>query len=214
MVSTSSSSGSTPRTKKRTPNWCKPCGSVTVAECSASSWCEMISGWPSAGSCRSWKFDSWKAQNSAAGRSLRPRPCQEGVGGIWAGLWQTSRKSDDCQQGPERIFSNKACRGLAQEGKVISVRLALFAEMMKGKAVDACHLEGSRRHGGRRRHLSGGDVQRHHRPSGTPLSSESGQGSAESVAAESGTDIKGHMRPMPNCWKRQATEAVPKNLMT
>ena len=31
-------------------------------------------------------------------------------------------------------FLNQAVSGLAQEGKVICVRLALFAEMMKGKA--------------------------------------------------------------------------------
>ena len=37
----------------------------------------------------------------------------------------------------QQEFSNMPCQGLAQEGKVISVRLALFAEMMKGKAMDA-----------------------------------------------------------------------------
>src|SRR6202162_4836259 len=34
----------------------------------------------------------------------------------------------------QKEFLNQAVQGLAQEGKVISVRLALFAEMMKGKA--------------------------------------------------------------------------------
>ncbi len=53
----------------------------------------------------------------------------------------------------------------------------------EGQAVDACHAEGSGRHRGRRRHLPGRDVQRGHRPAGTPLPPESGQGGAESPAA-------------------------------
>ena len=36
----------------------------------------------------------------------------------------------------QKSFVTQSVAGLAEEGKVISVRLALFAEMMKGKAVD------------------------------------------------------------------------------
>src|SRR5262249_41276993 len=41
--------------------------------------------------------------------------------------------STDAGKG-QKQFLEQAVSGLAQEGKVISVRLALFAEMMKGKA--------------------------------------------------------------------------------
>ena len=41
----------------------------------------------------------------------------------------------------QKEFLKQAVSGLAQEGKVICVRLALFAEMMKGKAVDSCTLK-------------------------------------------------------------------------
>ncbi len=34
----------------------------------------------------------------------------------------------------KRTFSNSPSDGLAEEGKVVCVRLALFAEMMKGKS--------------------------------------------------------------------------------
>ena len=74
----------------------------------------------------------------------------------------------------QKEFLKQAVSGLAQEGKVISVRLALFAEMMKGKPWTPASLEGRGRHGGRRRHVPGGDVQCGHRPARTPLPPESG----------------------------------------
>src|SRR6202046_4430446 len=41
----------------------------------------------------------------------------------------------------QKEFLNQAVSGLAQEGKVICVRLALFAEMMKGKAWTPASLK-------------------------------------------------------------------------
>ena len=43
--STSSSNGCTPSRTSRTRSWCRPCGSATASESSASSWCGTISGW-------------------------------------------------------------------------------------------------------------------------------------------------------------------------
>ena len=61
----------------------------------------------------------------------------------------------------QRAFLEQAVAGLAQDGKVISVRLALFAEMVKGKPWTPATLEGGRRHAGRGRDVSRRDLQCH-----------------------------------------------------
>ena len=53
----------------------------------------------------------------------------------------------------QKHFLERAVAGLAQEGKVISVRLALFAEMMKGKAWTPASLKAVGGNRGRRRHV-------------------------------------------------------------
>ena len=122
----------TPRRKKRTRNWCKPCGSATAGGCSASSWCGMISGWRSTGFMRELEVRLLEGQNSASVDLFDHGSCQQGAGGFWPGFRQTSRKGRRNEQGAKGVLE-QAVSGLAQEGKVISVRLALFAEMMKGK---------------------------------------------------------------------------------
>ena len=59
----------------------------------------------------------------------------------------------------QHAFLDQAITDLAQDGKVISVRLALFAEMVKGKPWTPATLRGGRRHRGRGRHIPGRDVQ-------------------------------------------------------
>ena len=54
----------------------------------------------------------------------------------------------------QKDFLKQSVAALAEEGKVICVRLALFAEMMKGQAVDASYAKGSRRRQRRGRHVS------------------------------------------------------------
>ena len=91
-------------------------------------------------------------------------------------------------------FLNQAVSGLAQEGKVISVRLALFAEMMKGKAwtpttlkevggtegVGVTFLEET---------FSAVTAPPEHR-----LHQKAARAVLKALLPESGTDIKGHMR--------------------
>ena len=76
--STNLSSGSTRRRKKPTPNWCKPCGTVTASTCSASSWCgdDFLAG------CNRESFlgaelevDLSPGKEHSTGRSVRPGPC-------------------------------------------------------------------------------------------------------------------------------------------
>jgi serine/threonine protein kinase/formylglycine-generating enzyme required for sulfatase activity len=101
-------------------------------------------------------------------------------------LGQCSREQD--------AFLDQAVAGLAQDGKVISVRLALFAEMVKGKrwtpaalkevggteGVGVTFLEET---------FTSSTAPPQHR-----LHQKVAQAVLKSLLPESGTDIKGHMR--------------------
>ncbi|MFL5340508.1 MAG: SUMF1/EgtB/PvdO family nonheme iron enzyme, partial [Gemmataceae bacterium] len=94
----------------------------------------------------------------------------------------------------QKAFLNQSVSGLAQDGKVISVRLALFAEMMKGRAwtpatltevggtegVGATFLEET---------FSATTAPPEHR-----YHQKAARGVLKALLPESGTDIKGHMR--------------------
>ena len=94
----------------------------------------------------------------------------------------------------QKEFLKQAVSGLAQEGKVICVRLALFAEMMKGKTwtpatlkevggtegVGVTFLEET---------FSAATAPPEHR-----YHQKAARGVLKALLPESGTDIKGHMR--------------------
>src|SRR5262249_50843060 len=91
-------------------------------------------------------------------------------------------------------FLGQAVAGLAQDGKVISVRLALFAEMVKGKPWTPATL----------REVGGTEgigatfleemVSARTPPPQHRLHQKAAQGVLKALLHESGTDIKGHMR--------------------
>ena len=91
-------------------------------------------------------------------------------------------------------FLTQAVSGLTQEGKVICVRLALFAEMMKGKPWTPATL---REVGGTEgvgvtfleETFSSSSANPRHR-----LHQKAARGVLNALLPESGTDIKGHMR--------------------
>ena len=94
----------------------------------------------------------------------------------------------------QKEFLKQAASGLAQEGKVICVRLALFAEMVKGKTwtpatlkevggtegVGVTFLEET---------FSAATAPPEHR-----YHQKAARGVLKALLPESGTDIKGHMR--------------------
>jgi serine/threonine protein kinase/formylglycine-generating enzyme required for sulfatase activity len=94
----------------------------------------------------------------------------------------------------QRRFLDQAVAGLAQDGKVISVRLSLFAEMVKGKpwtlatlkevggteGIGATFLEET---------FSASTAPPEHR-----LHQKAARAVLKSLLPESGTDLKGHMR--------------------
>ena len=135
-----------------------------------------------------------EGENIGARRSLRSSPCQEGADGIRPGLRDACPKTSDDLGSDQNAFLDQSIAGLPQDGKIISVRLALFAEMVKGKALDSGHAQGGRRHEGSRRDVPRRDLQRLDRSSRASPAPEGRPGGAESALPESGTDIKGQMR--------------------
>ena len=94
----------------------------------------------------------------------------------------------------QQAFLDQAISGLAQDGKIISVRLALFAEMVKGKALDPGDV---REVGGTEgvgvtfleETFSSPQANPEHR-----LHQKAAQAVLKALLPESGTDIKGQMR--------------------
>ena len=94
----------------------------------------------------------------------------------------------------QKQFLTQAISGLSQEGKVISVRLSLFAEMMKGKTWTLASLKAV---GGTEgvgvtfleETFSAGTAPPEHR-----YHQKAARGVLKALLPESGTDIKGHMR--------------------
>ena len=108
----------------------------------------------------------------------------------------------------------QAVSGLAQEGKVISVRLALFAEMMKGKAWTPASLKAV---GGTEgvgitfleETFSAATAPPEHR-----YHQKAARADLKVLLPETGSDIKGHMRSYAELLEAWATEAVPRTSMT
>ncbi len=94
----------------------------------------------------------------------------------------------------QKRFLEQAVSGLAQEGKVISVRLALFAEMMKGKAWTPASLKAA---GGAEgvgvafleETFSAATAPPEHR-----YHQKAARAILKALLPEAGTNIKGHMR--------------------
>lgn len=111
----------------------------------------------------------------------------------------------------QKQFLEQAVSGLAQEGKVISVRLALFAEMMKGKTWTPASLKEV---GGTEgvgvtfleETFSAATAPPEHR-----YHQRAARGVLKALLPESGTDIKGHMRPYAEMLEASGYGSRPKD---
>jgi eukaryotic-like serine/threonine-protein kinase len=113
------------------------------------------------------------------------------------------------QNNEQKAFVEQAVSGLAQEGKVVCVRLALFAEMMKGKpwtpatlkevggteGVGVTFLEET---------FSSSTANPKHR-----LHQKAARGVLKALLPESGTDIKGHMQSYGELLEASGYESRP-----
>jgi formylglycine-generating enzyme required for sulfatase activity len=111
----------------------------------------------------------------------------------------------------QKEFLNQSVRGLAQEGKVICVRLALFAEMMKGKpwtpaslkavggtaGVGVAFLEGT---------FSAATAPPEHR-----YHQKAARADLKTLLPETGGDIKGHMRSYAELLEASGYGSRPKD---
>ena len=152
-----------------------------------------------------------EGQNSAAvdlfDMRSRPRRCWRLSGGPSANLPENASETSKEQ----KEFLKQAVSGLAQEGKVISVRLALFAEMMKGKAwtpatlkevggtegVGVTFLEET---------FSAATAPPEHR-----YHQKAARAVLKALLPESGTDIKGHMRSYAELLEASGYGSRPKD---
>jgi serine/threonine protein kinase/formylglycine-generating enzyme required for sulfatase activity len=103
-------------------------------------------------------------------------------------------KSGELSAG-ERQFIRSVVEGLAQDGKVVSVRLSLFAEMVKGKSWTPKTLDqlgGTRGIGVNFLDETFSSPQANPRHS---LYAAAARRVLKTLLPDSGTDIKGHMRP-------------------
>ena len=152
-----------------------------------------------------------EGQNSAAGRSLRhrsrPRKCWRPSGGPSANCPRTPAKPSKEQ----KEFLKQAVAGLAQEGKVISVRLALFAEMMKGKPWTPASLKAV----GGTEGVGVTFLEETFSAATAPPEHRYHQKAARAVLKillpESGTDIKGHMRSYAELLEASGYGSRPKD---
>ena len=111
----------------------------------------------------------------------------------------------------QKEFLTQAVSGLAQDGKVISVRLALFAEMMKGKAWTPATLKAV---GGTEgvgvtfleETFSAATAPPEHR-----YHQKAARGVLKALLPESGTDIKGHMRAYGELLEASGYASRPKD---
>ena len=92
----------------------------------------MISGWRRPASCAPWRFAFVEGQNSAAVDLFDLDHAGKVLAAFGRAFGKLPENASETTK-EQKEFLKQAVSGLAQEGKVISVRLALFAEMMKGK---------------------------------------------------------------------------------
>ncbi len=111
----------------------------------------------------------------------------------------------------QKEFLNQAVSGLAQEGKVICVRLALFAEMMKGKAWTPATLKAV---GGTEgvgvtfleETFSAATAPPEHR-----YHQKAARAVLKALLPETGSDIKGHMRSYAELLEASGYGSRPKD---
>ena len=141
-----------------------------------------------------WRSDLVEGENSALVDLFDPRHAKKVLTAFGRAYGALPECIGDLSSNQDS-FLDQSISGLGRDGKVISVRLALFAEMVKGKPWTPASLAGSRRNPRRRRNRSS------KRPSVAPTAppehrfhQKAAQSVLKALIPETGTDIKGQMR--------------------
>ena len=122
-----------------------------------------------------------------------------------------SQAGPDHCSAEQQQFLQQAVTGLAQDGKIICVRLALFAEMMKGKAWTPRTLQAVGGTAGvgvtfLEETLSAATAPPEHR-----YHQKAARGVLRALLPESGTDLKGHMRSQQELLAASGYASRPKD---
>jgi serine/threonine protein kinase len=153
-----------------------------------------------------------EAQNSAA-VDLFPIRHAEKVLAAFGRAFGTLAESISDTTKDQKEFLKQSIAGLAEEGKVICVRLALFAEMMKGKAWTAAALKEVGGTAG----VGVTFLEETFSASSSPPEHRYHQKAARAVLRDllpnSGTDSRATCGPMPNSWKLLAMAIGPRTSM-
>jgi serine/threonine protein kinase/formylglycine-generating enzyme required for sulfatase activity len=134
-----------------------------------------------------------EGQNSAAVDLFDPDHARKVLAAFGRAFGKLPENSSEMNRG-QKEFLKQAVAGLAQEGKVVSVRLALFAEMMKGKPWTPASLKAV---GGTEgvgvtfleETFSAATAPPEHR-----YHQKAARADLKVLLPETGSDIKGHMR--------------------
>ena len=111
----------------------------------------------------------------------------------------------------QKEFLKQAVAGLAQDGRVICVRLALFAEMMKGKTWTPATLREVGGTQGVGVSVPRRDVQLGHRPPAHRYHQKAARAVLKALLPDSGTDLKGHMRSFAELLEASGYRSRPKD---
>ena len=132
-------------------------------------------------------------ENVARCRPLRSQARPQGAGGLWRRLRAPAAESDKLTA-EQNAFLDQAIGELARDGRIVPVRLALFAEMIKGQAWTPATL---RRAGGTKgvgvRFLEETFSSERSNP-GHHYHQKAAESVLKSLLPEPDSDIKGRMR--------------------
>ena len=153
----------------------------------------MTSAWPRPGSCATWRVRIVEGHNFATVDLFDPGHARKVLAEFGRAFGRLPANPAELTPEQER-FLDQAVAGLAQDGKVISVRLALFAEMVKGKPWTPATL---RQVGGTEgvgvtfleETFSAATAPPPHR-----LHQKAARAVLKALLPEPGADLKGHMR--------------------
>ena len=156
------------------------------------------------------EIDLLQGKNMAPVDLFHPRHARKVLAAFGRAFGTLPERAGDLLK-DEEAFLDQAVSGLAQEGKVISVRLALFAEMVKGKpwtpatlkevggmeGVGVTFLEET---------FAASTASPQHR-----LHQKAAQAVLKALFPDIGTDIKGHMRSQQELLEASGYAVQPKN---
>ncbi|HLN28584.1 MAG TPA: protein kinase [Gemmataceae bacterium] len=151
-----------------------------------------------------------EGRNSALVDLFDPRHAKKVLAAFGRAFGTLPERAGDLPK-DEEAFLDQAVAGLAQDGKIISVRLALFAEMVKGRqwtpamlkemggmeGVGVTFLEET---------FAASTAPPQHR-----LHQKAAQAALKALLPESGTDIKGTMRSQQELLEASGYAVQPKN---